>query len=150
MFVKSFNISKCSINVLLFLFSNLRLFEFKHCFSNLLCSNNLRCCLILTVQENNKYWKLSEDYIALDYIVVQFGRPNESHKSFLIILSIIISLFEVLSSPFVILFFLMIFFFFLIFQVTTVGMTTNWNNNSQVLPKYKCFDLFFSFVSKPN
>jgi len=30
---------------------------------------------------------------------------------------------------------------------TTVGMTTNWNNNSQVLPKYKCFDLFFSFVS---
>merc|ERR1739848_663752 len=32
-------------------------------------------------------------------------------------------------------------------EVTTVGMTTNWNNNSQVLPKYKCFDLFFSFVS---
>jgi len=28
-------------------------------------------------------------------------------------------------------------------EVTTVGMTTNWNNNSQVLPKYKCFDLFF-------
>merc|ERR1712150_440557 len=35
-------------------------------------------------------------------------------------------------------------------EVTTVGMTTNWNNNSQVLPKYKCFDLFYSFVSKPN
>jgi len=30
---------------------------------------------------------------------------------------------------------------------TTVGMTTNWNNNSQVLPKYKCFELFLSFVS---
>jgi hypothetical protein len=70
MFVKTlgkpFNISK-----FLFidqpLFSTVRLFEVKHYFSNFFSfSYTLLCRLIGTVQENNKNWKLSEDFIDLD------------------------------------------------------------------------------------
>ena len=64
--VKPFNISKFII-IDLSLFSKVRLFEFKHYFSNFLsCSYTLLCCKISSVQKNCKNWKLSEDYIALD------------------------------------------------------------------------------------
>ena len=59
MLVKLFNISKFVI-IDSFLFSNLRFFNFLSCYYTLLFF------LISTVQENNKKWKLSEDYIALD------------------------------------------------------------------------------------
>ena len=63
---KPFNIGKLII-IDLSLFSKVRLFEFKQYFSKFLqCSYTLLCQLISTVQENNKIWKLSENYIALD------------------------------------------------------------------------------------
>ena len=64
--VKPFNISKFMI-IDLSLFTKVKLIELKHYFSNFLSwSYTLLCLLISTVQENNKNWKLSEDYIVLD------------------------------------------------------------------------------------
>jgi hypothetical protein len=64
--VKPFNIRKIRI-IDLSLFSKVRMFAFKHRFPKFLsCSYILLFRLISAVQENNKNWKLSEDYMASD------------------------------------------------------------------------------------